>query len=378
VNPASLSSSQGPDLDISQTLTISNTGDALLTWDIDTASDGNCISPDNSLTWASVSPTGGQVNQSSSTNVDVHFISQNLDPGFSDSGALCVTSNDSGNSPITVPLSLTVVDPTTTEERLATAEIPGTGVVTGTYLDTQTNDGIAQVITEKQQGGRPSNRRDAMEHTWVFELQSGSGLTFSANAWVIEPVTEGDNILLSYSGDNTNFTTFHTISSSSSANDIVVPIPDHAAGSFYIRAMDANRQPGNYDNASVHIDNMSIAEGGTPMPPTYIEMTVGSLDDLSELSNQRNRWDGIVEVAVVETEGTADPVEGAVVSGSWSNGANGGGSCTTDINGLCTIKKPRIKLNVPTATFTVNNVTRGGDTYFPTITTITVSPPLPN
>lgn len=375
INPASLSSDQDPGVTITQALTIGNTGDALLTWDVMTDSGGVCSSPDNSLFWASAAPLNGQVNPSASTNVDVSFNSQGLEPGFSDSGALCVFSNDSGNSPVTVPLTLTVNDPTSTVDQMATGEIAGKGVVTGSYLDTRTDDGTSEVITEQQQGGKPSNRFDSLEHIWTFDLQSGIGLMINANAWVIEPVNDGDEVRLFYSGDNANYTWFYTITSSSSANDISVPIPDQGAGTFYIKAKDADKTKGHNNNASLYVDYLSIAEGGTSMPPSSIVMTVASLTDQSELSSRRNRWDGIVQVTVVE-DGTSNPVEGAVVSGSWSNGASGGGSCTTNSSGQCTIKKANLKLNVPTVTFTVNNVTRGpGDTYVPSITAITLNAP---
>jgi extracellular elastinolytic metalloproteinase len=378
-SPASLAASQNPGVITSQALTIGNTGSDLLSWSVMTDSGGDCSSPNGSLPWASIlPPTSGDLDPSASTNVDVRFDSQDRDPGFSDSGALCVSSNDSGNSPITVPLTLTVTDPATTEDQMATGEIPGKGVVSGGYLDTQADDGVSESITEQQQGGRPSNRFDAMEHTWVFQLQSGTGLTFNANAWVTEPADDDDvnHIRLSYSSDDTNYTPFHTVSSSSSDNDIVVPIPDQVAGLFYIKAVDTDRVQGNNNNATLYLDYLSITEGGTPMPPSYIEMTIDNLTDVSELSNRRNRWDAIVQLAVVENVTSKPPVDGAVVSGSWSNGSSGGGSCTTDSSGLCTIRKPSIKLIVPAVTFTVNDVTRGsGDTYVPTNTTVTVSPP---
>ena len=64
---------------------------------------------------------------------------------------------------------------------------------------------------------------------------------------------------------------------------------------------------------------------------------------------------------------------------------NGGGSCTTDNNGQCTVSKTNIKGNVGSVTYTVNNVTHSSSTYDPGInddpdgdsdgTTITVPKP---
>ena len=376
MSPASLSSTQDADQQNSQALTIDNTGDALLTWDVMTDSGSNCVSPDNNLPWASASPLNGQTDPSANSIVNVTFDSAGLAPGSSQSGALCVLSNDTGNPEVTVALTLNVnsAPPPPNDDQLATGEIPGEGAVTGTYVDTQVDDGVSQMITELHQGGKPANRIDAMEHTWVFQLTTGVGLTFNANAWVIEPVSEGDNIVLSYSSNNANYTPLYTVSSSSSDNDITVQIPDQVAGPLYIRAVDANRDPGNYSNASYYVDHMSITEGGISVPPSSIAMTISGLADESVLSSRRNRWDAIARATVVE-DLTSNPVDGAVVSGSFSNG--GGGSCTTNSSGECTITKSNIKLNVQPVTFTVQSVTRGPlDTYVaPPDPTVMLSPP---
>jgi PKD repeat protein len=46
-----------------------------------------------------------------------------------------------------------------------------------------------------------------------------------------------------------------------------------------------------------------------------------------------------------------------VVTGAWSEGANGGAECTTDANGVCTIVKGNLKGNVTSVRFTVSAVT---------------------
>jgi hypothetical protein len=53
----------------------------------------------------------------------------------------------------------------------------------------------------------------------------------------------------------------------------------------------------------------------------------------------------------------------ATVDGSWGGGATGGGSCTTDASGTCSVTKGNLKSNVSSVTFTVTNVTLAGSTY---------------
>jgi hypothetical protein len=65
-------------------------------------------------------------------------------------------------------------------------------------------------------------------------------------------------------------------------------------------------------------------------------------------------------VTITVHDSSEEPVAGAIVSGSWSNGATGGGGCLqrTDANGQCTISKGDLKANASSATFTVTDITR--------------------
>jgi hypothetical protein len=72
-----------------------------------------------------------------------------------------------------------------------------------------------------------------------------------------------------------------------------------------------------------------------------------------------------VTVTVAVHNALEEPMEGAVVSGSWSGGANGSGSCTTDLLGTCSLSKNNLKANSASVTFTVTEILRGPDSYSP-------------
>lgn len=98
--------------------------------------------------------------------------------------------------------------------------------------------------------------------------------------------------------------------------------------------------------------------GATP-PPASVVMHVSDLDP-SATSN-RNNWSATVTVTIQDAYGAL--VSGALVSGNWSNGASGAGSCTTGTNGTCQINKGGIKKAVTSVTFSVTSVTRSGSSY---------------
>ena len=86
---------------------------------------------------------------------------------------------------------------------------------------------------------------------------------------------------------------------------------------------------------------------------------VADLTGLATIS--RNKWTAKVTTTVVDAAGA--PVSGVVVSGAWSAGLTGTGTCTTDTTGACTITSASMKLTVPSVTFTVTNLAADGFTY---------------
>ena len=68
-------------------------------------------------------------------------------------------------------------------------------------------------------------------------------------------------------------------------------------------------------------------------------------------------------------------MSGAVVTGAWSGGWNGLGSCTTDINGQCSMTSAKIRKKILTETFTVTDVTKDGYVYDNAVNSVTVIKP---
>ena len=361
VNPGSLSAAQSPDVTTSQVLNIVNTGGADLNWDIET-----CDNPDNGLLWASAEPFVGTTPPAGSVAVTVTFDSTNLAVGEY-SGALCVYSNDPDPdaSLVEVPLSLTVAEPVALK---ASGEYPAKGSVTGDYTNTEVDDGTSEVITEQHQGGRPAKRSDALEHVWIFDLEYGNDVTFNANIFKTGDAGDDESFRLSYSRDNVIYGVFHTVGSGASSNLINIPLNLPTAGQgpgpLYIKVEDTDRTSGNNNNESVAVDYLSVTEDTSgnpppeppPEPPSNIVMIVDSLGDESVLSSRRNRWNAIVRVTVIEDSLLKDPVVGAVVHGSWFDGGNSSGTCTTDDSGQCSIIKANLKLSVGQVNFILDNV----------------------
>lgn len=94
--------------------------------------------------------------------------------------------------------------------------------------------------------------------------------------------------------------------------------------------------------------------------PPVIEIHVGDIDGSSRAAT-RGRWDA--DVIITVHDGSESAVSGATVDGSWSGGARGGGSCTTDASGTCAITKSGIKGNQLSVTFSVSGLSWTGGDY---------------
>lgn len=120
----------------------------------------------------------------------------------------------------------------------------------------------------------------------------------------------------------------------------------------------------------------------TPAPTATAQPTVaaakihiGNLTATSVL-NGGSRWTATVTALIVTENG--QPVSGATVTGSWSNGAKGSDSCTTDTNGRCDLTKTGIRTRTGSVKLTVTNVAHAQYPYDKAangMTSITVNVP---
>ena len=80
---------------------------------------------------------------------------------------------------------------------------------------------------------------------------------------------------------------------------------------------------------------------------TQPKIHIGDLDGTRSVS--KKNWSASVTVAVHDASHKL--VSGAVVTGVWSLGATGTGTCTTSRSGICTISKSGIALGITSVTF---------------------------
>jgi len=151
-------------------------------------------------------------------------------------------------------------------------EVQVKGSVSGSYLDTWSDDGAAESITEVQSGGSPSNRTDSLEHKWLFNIPSGGTVTFHINAWISGSGDDGA-FLFSYSTDDQTYIPWFSVNSRDPGNSQVEIGP--GPGVVHLRVKDATQIPGNYALDTINIDEMHFTtqrtESVSPQVASSIE-----------------------------------------------------------------------------------------------------------
>jgi alkaline phosphatase len=174
----------------------------------------------------------------------------------------------------------TVVWSFTTEsvpDAVADSDIPVKGTIGGSYLDTQDSDDIYETITERESGGKPSNRHSMLEHKWTINVVGGDTVTFYVEALQTES-QDDDNFVFAYSTDDSSYTDMITVTKTVDDNTAQsYVLPASTTGIVYIRVIDTDSTQGNRSLDTISIDHMYIKCTGVAVPdivtPTPDPMT---------------------------------------------------------------------------------------------------------
>ena len=110
VTPSALNATAAAGQTTTAPLTIGNTGNATLTWNVDTAA-ADCASP-ATVAWLTLAPVSGSIAPGAVANVVIASLSAASLVAGTYSAQACVHSNDAANALIAVPVTFTVVDDT--------------------------------------------------------------------------------------------------------------------------------------------------------------------------------------------------------------------------------------------------------------------------
>jgi hypothetical protein len=156
-------------------------------------------------------------------------------------------------------------------DTFADLDVYVSGEVNGTYANLQAVDGITQVITEVESGGRPSRRYSFAEHQWRFSnVRGGLAIRALVTAWV-PANSDQDSFDLEVSSDGSTWSPLLTIYAGSPEGSLFsAQLPESLSGTYYLRVNDSDSTQGYRSFDSVYIDQLLLRTDLDPTdtPPT--------------------------------------------------------------------------------------------------------------
>ena len=205
-------------------------------------------------------------------------------------------------------------------DAVANGEIPVFGTITGSFVDTQAEDDVYEVLTEVESGGKPSKRYSRLEHKWTFNVTGGSAVTCFFNGYRT-PSSDGDDFAFAYSTDDVNYTDMFTVLNTSDGGTYeLYTLPSVTAGTVYVRVVDTDRTQGHRALDSIYVDHLFIRSetgpGDPPAAPTALTASAVAYNqiDLSWTDNADNEAGFEIERSPDESAWTLIDVVGADVT----------------------------------------------------------------
>ncbi len=138
---------------------------------------------------------------------------------------------------------------------------------------------------------------------------------------------------------------------------ILVPMGAWSLAGLRINASKPGGRAATYPVVLTVTDNGGVTDtDAQDVPVGSPSLHMGVLDgNASPSTGPAGKRDAAVAIEVHDNSHA--PISGATVSGSWSAGTSGSGSCVTDSPGQCEITRNNINKNSTSVTFAVGNLT---------------------
>lgn len=170
-----------------------------------------------------------------------------------------LTVTDNSGATATSDQTITVKPGSTRTPASADAGTTFGTILSGSYLDTLSQNDVAEVLQEAQVGSTPSTRKSQLEHKWSLTVAAGNRQSFYLDAWH-STNSEGDDFVFEYSLDNATWTPMITVTKTVDDDNLQsYRFTQPLSGPLWIRVRDLDRTAGRGVRDRVNIDEMFIS-----------------------------------------------------------------------------------------------------------------------
>lgn len=202
-------------------------------------------SPSNN-SWASITNVGPNVTAFSDTGLTASTLYYYRVRAF----------NTGGNSAFS-PAVNAMTNSAQPGDATANQDIAISGTVSGSYVDTHTQDIGYESITEHESGGKKSDRYSYLEHKWAITAPAGNTFAFHIVAKQTAS-SDGDVFDFAWSSDGQNWAPMFAVSQTVD-QALQYNFTGALSGTIYIRVTDRDRTKGNKSLDTIFIDHMYIS-----------------------------------------------------------------------------------------------------------------------
>ena len=140
--------------------------------------------------------------------------------------------------------------------RVAYGEYTAKASFSGTYANTQEDDGISQTIAETGSGGPKRRRHSLLEHVWSVDVAPGSAASLLLEASSV--VGGGEELTFDWSSDLSEWHPVLSLVGNTSDAYWELPLLPTPSGTIYIRVRDNQRTDGVQSNNRVSVDYLAV------------------------------------------------------------------------------------------------------------------------
>lgn len=138
------------------------------------------------------------------------------------------------------------------------------GRLTGTYVYTWEDDGLAQVIRERSSSGKKHERYSYLEHVWRIELPERSSLVLHARAWS-QASSDDEHFVLDISFDGETYVELLELTAREEGSGLQsIPLPAGSSGTLHVRVRDSDQTPGRRVLDKLYVDHLFVRGSNAP------------------------------------------------------------------------------------------------------------------